>query len=73
LKTGYSTAIKTGLNQTNIVAVVAYNDFFYVYINGKFITSLEDKTFNRGSIGAAASSANTPAEVVFRNAKVWTF
>lgn len=73
LKTGFSTAIKTDLNQSNIVAVVAYNDFFYMYINGKFITSLEDKTFSHGSIGAAASSANGPAEVVFRNAKVWTF
>jgi hypothetical protein len=73
LKMGFSGAIKTGLNQSNIIAVVVYNDFFYVYINGKYITSLEDKTFSHGSIGAAADSSNGPAEVVFRNAKVWTF
>jgi len=68
-----SRTIKRGLNQTNIVTVVAYKDYIYLYINGQYLISLNDANFSHGQIGVVADGINAQAEVVFRNARVWTF
>jgi serine/threonine protein kinase len=64
--------IHTGLNQPNVVAVVANNDSISLYVNHQFITSVLDNTYSQGQIGVAADNDNSPTTVVFRNAKVWT-
>ena len=74
LKRGSSTFIKTGTSQSNTIAIVAYNDFFYIYINGKYTASAMNSDFSHGQIGVAAeSSYNSASEVAFMDAKVWTF
>ncbi len=71
LQQGTSPAIKTGLNQTNLLAVVAQGSSITAYINGQNITQVSDSTTSHGLIGLAADATDQPAEVAFINAKVW--
>lgn len=67
-----STAIKKGLNQSNLLAVVAINAQFDLYINGQHIDSISDNTLPQGYIGLRASYYGSVVEVVYSNIKVWT-
>ena len=78
LKSGSNTAnnnttINTGLNQSNLIAVVANGSSIDLYVNGQHIDSVTDSTFSQGEIGVAASSNGNLTEVVFSRAMVWTF
>ncbi len=71
-----TTAINQGLNQTNVIAVVAQGSKLTIYVNQQQLVSINDSTYNAGSIGVGANSfgnAKDPTEVVFSNARVWTF
>lgn len=68
---GTSTAIKTGLNQSNVIAVVARGDTLELYVNEQFITRVVDNTYSQGQIGVTVYPFSNPAEAVFSNAKVW--
>jgi serine/threonine protein kinase len=77
LKSGSNTAnnntvINTGLNQSNVIAVVVIGSNISLYVNNQQIDSVSDSTYSHGEIGVAASSIGNPTEVVFSNAKVWT-
>jgi eukaryotic-like serine/threonine-protein kinase len=65
-------AIKTGLNQSNLVAVVAHGSTIDLYVNHHGIDSVSDSSYSQGHIGVFARDENNPTEVVFSNAKVWT-
>ncbi len=65
-------AIHTGLNQSNLVAVVAQGSTIELYVNNQGIDSVSDSNYSQGHIGVAASDMNNPTEVVFSNTKVWT-
>ena len=69
-----SPAIHGGLNQINLVAVVAIGSMITLYVNNQQIASVMDSTFSLGQIGLAASALainGHPSELVFSNAKVW--
>lgn len=68
-----SAAIHTGLNASNLVAVVAQGSTFDFYINHQEVDNITDITYSHGSIGVVADGFpdNSPAEVVYSNAKVW--
>lgn len=75
---GFSGAIKTGLNQTNLLGVAARGSTLDLYINGQFVASVEDSAYTHGAIGLFAYDSGVhPAEVtpsvetMFRNVKVW--
>jgi eukaryotic-like serine/threonine-protein kinase len=72
LKSGSNTAINSGLNQSNLIAVVASGSNITLYVNNQSIDSVTDNTYSQGEIGVAASSIGNTASVVFTNAKVWT-
>ncbi|SRR5712692_2328684 len=72
LQKGSSPAITPGLNQTNLLAVVAQGSTLTVYVNHQQIASVTDPTYNHGQLGVEAAPKNHPTEVVFNNAKVWT-
>ena len=72
LRTGFSSAIATGLNQHNVIAVIANGSSFNLYVNDQWLNSITDSTYSNGQISLAASSYKSPTEVVFRNAKIWT-
>lgn len=71
LQRGTSPAIKAGLNQTNLLAIVAQGNSITLYVNRQSIAHESDSTTNHGLIGLAADATNQPAEVVFMNANVW--
>ena len=72
LHNGSSTTINTGLNQSNLLAVVANGSTIDLYVNHHKIDSLSVSTYSQGLIGVSALDLNSPTEVVFSNAKVWT-
>jgi tRNA A-37 threonylcarbamoyl transferase component Bud32 len=69
-----SSTIKEGLNQTNLIAVLAQGSTIGLFVNHQLIDSLDDSTSSSGQIGVIAwpYSNNDPTEVVYSNAKVWT-
>ncbi len=71
LQTGHSSAINTGLNQTNLIAVLASGNDLYLYINKQFVTNISDGTSRSGLIGIIALPNNNPTEVVASNVQVW--
>ena len=67
-----SSAIHTGLNQSNLIAVVANSSTLDLYVNNQKIDSVSDSAHSQGQIGVAATDLKNPTEVVFSDAKVWT-
>jgi Domain of Unknown Function (DUF1080) len=73
LTNGSSAVINKGLNQSNLVAVVAHGTTIMLYVNHQQIASATDSTYSHGPIGLYVIPYNNhPTEVVFSNAKVWT-
>jgi eukaryotic-like serine/threonine-protein kinase len=68
---GSSAAITTGLNQPNVLAVVAQGGTLTLYVNNQRITSVSDSAYSHGQIGLFANDRSAPTEVAFSNAKVW--
>jgi eukaryotic-like serine/threonine-protein kinase len=72
LSQGSSVAIKQGLNQTNLLAVIVKGNTITLYVNQQEIDSVTDNTFSHGGIGLIANDISNPTEVVYNNAKVWS-
>ncbi len=72
LASGSSQAINQGLNQTNILTVVARGSDIYLYINGKYVNHVIDTHISFGQIGLFAYAFSQPTGVDFSNLKVWT-
>ncbi|GCE18483.1 helix-turn-helix domain-containing protein [Dictyobacter kobayashii] len=72
LDQGNCGAFNKGLNQPNLLAVVAQNDILTLYINRQEVSSIHDAGYTHGQIGLLAGSITTgPAEVDFKNVRVW--
>ena len=61
-----------GLNQDNLVAVIAQGNKFDLYINGKYLDSASYNGPASGIIGAIADNVNGTTEVAYTQAQVWT-
>ncbi len=75
-RSGTSSALHQGLGQRNVIAVVAQGSTITVYANQQQITSVTDSSYGHGVIGLVASPFSNnghPTEVVYSNARVWTF
>jgi hypothetical protein len=68
-----TTVSKHGLNQTNLIAVIAQGSTIGLYVNHQLIDHVNDSTYSSGQIGLIALpySSGNPTEVVYNNAKVW--
>ncbi|GAC1383913.1 MAG: hypothetical protein NVSMB33_12110 [Ktedonobacteraceae bacterium] len=73
IASGTSTAIKKGLNQPNLILVVAHGSTITVLVNMQPVTAVSDSTYSQGEIGVVAENTGDPTEVVFSNAKAWTY
>jgi hypothetical protein len=68
-----SPAIRPGLGQMNTLAVIADGTKISLYINKKSITWTDVNNEEEGYIGAAVvSSTQTPGQVNYTNAEVWS-
>jgi hypothetical protein len=72
LKQGASTAIRQGLNQENLVGVVAQGNTITLYVNHQSLGTVTNETYKHGQIGVYAVVYSHPTEVVFSNARLWT-
>lgn len=70
---GFTSALMTGYNRTNIIAAVADHSTFTLYINRRNIASTHDSTYTSGLIGLVADDYTTATEVAYTDARVWTF
>ncbi len=68
---GTSKAIKVGLNQKNVLAVVARGGNFDLYVNNTLVVTAQDNSYSQGVVGVFAEEGANPTEVAFSNAKVW--
>jgi len=66
-----SSAIKTSQGQSNTIAVVADGGMIALYVNYHKLTSVQDSTYQAGSIGFITVAINKPTEVVYSNVRVW--
>ena len=59
---------------TATLTVITKGNTLYLYVNGNFITSVQDSSSASGEIGvyAASSQDQNPTQVTFSNLKVWT-
>jgi hypothetical protein len=64
-----SSAITTGLYQSNLIAAVANGSNFDLYVNNQKIASVNDSSYSQGQFGV---SANGNSEAVYTNARMWT-
>ena len=71
LASGNSAAIKTGLNQTNVLKVKAHGTSISLYINNVLLAKVEDSFSSSGAIGVLAVDFSQPTDVAFSNAQVW--
>ena len=71
LQQGTSPAIHKGLNQSNLIAVVAIGKNFNFYVNNHLIDTVTDGAFSSGQIGLAAEESSNVTDVMFSNAMVW--
>src|SRR5207248_1805411 len=69
---GRSLVIKTGLNQANLLGVMARAGNLSLFINKHFVASVSDDTYHAGAIGLATSNfPQTSIDVAFNNVHVW--
>jgi hypothetical protein len=71
LRSGKHCAIKTGLNQANVVALAASGDTLSFYINGQFIDSVTDTTYKNGQLGIYGYRGTSGLDVMVSNVRVW--
>jgi hypothetical protein len=64
-------SINKGLDQSNLLSVVARGQSITLYVNSHPIDHVSDKTYSSGQIGVIADDYGNPTEVVYNNAKVW--
>ena len=73
LAQGSSHIINTGLNQPNVLAVVANGSSIDLYVNLHHLTHIVDDLYRAGRIGIGTSVPdNHSGEAVFRNVMLWT-
>lgn len=73
LASGNDTAIHTGLNQRNLIAIEASGNSFMLFVNMRKIATAADNanTYTQGQIGVIAESVNNPTDIAFSDAEVW--
>ncbi len=71
LESGTHPAIHQGLNQANLLAVVAFGSKLDLYVNRQLIASVKDTSYTEGQIGLVAKARSNATEVVFSNLMVW--
>jgi hypothetical protein len=67
-----STAINSGLNQSNLLTIIARGSTIYLYVNKQYLTSVSDSTSSFGMIGVAGENTTKgPVDVAFSHIQVW--
>ena len=71
LPSSRDSAIKTNLNQSNRLAVIAQKSAIVLFVNGKQIANLQDSSYSEGQFGLFADDYTNNTEVAFSQLKAW--
>jgi eukaryotic-like serine/threonine-protein kinase len=71
LTSGTNSAISTGLNQPNTIAVIADYQSFTLQVNNVEIGNASDATYSTGKIGVFDHTITSSTKVAYTDAKVW--
>jgi serine/threonine protein kinase len=71
LKRDTSSAIQVGLNNPNLLTVIAHGNTIILYINKKYVTTVSDHSRSSGLIGVFAQKNSHDTDIAFRNAQAW--
>lgn len=71
LTAGSNTAINPGLNQPNLLTVVAESNHMYLYVNKQPVANVTNSVFDSGQVALYAANTTGPTDVAFNNAEVW--
>ncbi len=69
---GLDPAIKTGLNQPNVITIIVKNSNFYLYANSQFVISQKLTAYTPGEGDFEALSPDQPTDVAFSDMKIWS-
>jgi hypothetical protein len=68
---GTSSAIKTQVNQANVIGIVAQGNTIDAYVNMQHVATFHDSKLVQGRVGVAAEDASNSTTVSFNDLKVW--
>lgn len=71
LASGFSFAIKQGLNQTNQLTIIEQKYTISLYINKQFITQVDDPNFSYGKLGVLALDWGEPTNIRFDHLQIF--
>lgn len=71
LKRGSAPIFHSGLEKSNLIAVIAQRSSLYLFVNKQFVISAKNSILTHGQIGVVAYAYEKPASVVYSNAQVW--
>lgn len=66
-----SSAIQQGYDSLNTLQVITRKNDLFFYINGVYLTHIQDTTFNSGNIGFVCEGDPTPCLAVFSNLEIY--
>ncbi|HTK08681.1 MAG TPA: protein kinase [Ktedonobacteraceae bacterium] len=67
-----SAAIKQGLNQSNMLAVVAQGSTISLFVNSQQVDQQQDSSSLQGVVGVAAVDGSHPTDAIFKGVTIWT-
>src|SRR6266516_2923989 len=73
ISSGTSSAINTGLNQPNLLAVNANGSTLDLFVNMQKVATVNDSTYTQGQIGVAVYDTTASTDAIFSNVKVWSW
>jgi hypothetical protein len=73
IKSGTSSAISTGLNQPNLLAVKANGSTFDLFVNMQKVDTVTDSTYTQGQVGVAVYNTTASTDAIFSNIDVWSW
>jgi hypothetical protein len=71
LTDGRNAAINSGLNQPNLLTVVAQGNHIYLYVNKQPVAHVTNGVIGSGQVALFAGNISGPTDVAFNNAQIW--
>jgi hypothetical protein len=71
LASGTASTMHQGFNQNNEIAAYANGNAISLYVNGSYLTSVNDGTLSSGQIGVIADGNGQAADVAYSKVQVW--
>jgi len=68
---GYVSNVHAGLNQTNLITLIARGENILLYVNKMYAGKVSDSSYTSGSIGLIAIDHTQYTDVAYTNLQIW--